>query len=357
MIYLNFLRKAPWWLFTLLAICISLSAEAYFRLGSNINAERSEALSEPAPSPIDLSEFNWKTDRSLANEVTLTGWIDWDNTVLLVDYKKSGEIKAERAAYYLFGAQDTGQSGQVRAIMLLEAAQDEYFMANEGKFLQGRPTNPDATLSYQFNGLAKRSAKLDALAIEALEDHGLIAAENVIYLEPFWDGRAAGLAPMTNLGFGRYVLHGLGVFVLLVSGIVFAVKRRKISASTEGFQLDPAKFAAQMNNVEPALEAPMKIGVIDDLKARFAASFQQRRAKMSNPKAWLGTVGTILLLSMVLVPKWVMITVPLGLALWIYANNETVQSRVNAVLRNLTGKTEPEPVLHRLKAQSSNPFR
>lgn len=357
MVYLNLFRKAPWWLYAVFALCFFASAEGYFHFATKLNAERAEALSQPAPAPIDLTDFDWKTDRSLANEVTVTGWIDWDNSIMLVDFKKSGEIKSERAAYFLYGAGDTPEAGQVRAIMLLSPEHDAFFMANENKFLVNRPVNPNAAWTYQINGLAKRTSKLDNLAMDALEDRELTAADGVFFIEPFIDGRAAGLAPLENLSFGRFFLHSIGGLILTVSIIKFILRRRRAPMPKKEFELDPAKFSAQLDISEGPAEVAFKKPPEPPLRDRFAAALNERLGILKDRKTVLNAAGTILLLSMVFVPSWIMLTVPLGLVLWLYANNETFRTRVDTIWHSLSGREKSERETARLRPQTVNPFR
>lgn len=218
----------PWWAFMPLSAGVGwLSVGAYNR-ALLAEAEQVEALTMAAPEAVDLGVYDPESDLHKADEVHVTGWIDFDLNYELIK-KTNGVTTGRRYMMVLFGAEDAKGRSPARAAMVMTKAQKEAFLERIETYIVDERAQG---LVFGFNGFAHRSDAYSTLAVDALRDEGVSRADDFFYLEPFFDGRAAALspkgAPLSTLLFGMTI--AVAVFLIGFAKKVLGGKPERRSA-------------------------------------------------------------------------------------------------------------------------------
>ena len=88
-----------------------------------------------------------------------------------------------------------------------------------------------------LNGQDEGSPDLSSMVRDAFEEQNLTKSENFIYIEPFLDGREAGLTPTMGANELRDIIRGVSLVAALIGLVKFARRRRKKAArSDEGYE-------------------------------------------------------------------------------------------------------------------------
>lgn len=222
---------APWWVIAIIALGIFGLGEFYHRSLVADHAEQREALTRPMPDAVDLSDFTRERDIGLADETHVSGWIDFDLNYHLVKQKSNGTVKGERWMYVLFGAQDTFEDRQARAVMVLTESEKERLIDGLVDFMDldrtfafldaDQPTDTGRSY-YAFNGEAGKTHSYDDLVEDALADEGVSPSSEMIYILPYFDGRVAALTPTRSPDVDRQVFH-------MITGVVLAFAALKLA--------------------------------------------------------------------------------------------------------------------------------
>lgn len=190
---------------------------------NDARAERAEALAGQAPELVALGDFT-RADIGLANEVNIAAQINTDYTYTL--YKGSERDSSARVLWLLFDPEATGEERSVQAAIMVREREAQAF--TEWLF---KNANGMGALSpvFHINGIRKTYAPYDEVADDAISDENLIKAPNFFYIEPFVNGRAAGLAPRAD---NDNALLNLAIFaaaVVAAIGVLKTLWRRRRS--------------------------------------------------------------------------------------------------------------------------------
>lgn len=187
----------------MLRLFLSLPAVGYFILAAllfgagiyleNIaqsgRQERALALEGPMPGVIDLGTFE-RADKGLGDEVNIAAQINTSYNYTL--YKgDDGETKA-RVMWVLFDPASTEDDKIARAAIVIPHS-DADTLTNwlfENVHGEGQ-----ISPVFHFNGTYDGSVPYDDVAEDAMDDEGLVRAPGFFYIEPFINGREAGLSP------------------------------------------------------------------------------------------------------------------------------------------------------------------
>ena len=175
-------------------------------------AERAQALEGQPPELVALGDFT-RADIGLANEVNIAAQINTEYTYTL--YKGSERDSSARVLWLLFDPEATGNERSVQAAIMVRQRDADTFTE---WLLNNVSEMGDISPIFHINGIRKTVVPYDEVADDAISDENLIKKANFFYIEPFVNGRAAGLAPRS--GNDNSLLHLAIVAALLVAAIV-----------------------------------------------------------------------------------------------------------------------------------------
>ncbi|MBN2906789.1 MAG: hypothetical protein JXJ18_08785 [Rhodobacteraceae bacterium] len=242
--------KLPFWAFFLIAAGFLYLGFMGFQGALEDERAKAVALSKAPPAVVDLSEFRRDANTGTAGEVAVTGWIDTDYNYNLIR-RTNGLKTGERFMFVLFGAEDSDGSLDARAAMVLTKAQKDYFVENMFEFID---TVSPAGVVLRLNGRAHRSVGYSSLARDALRKEGLGEAEDFFFLEPFLEGREAGLAPAGVMQMFPMPLLGAAAFAMLI-GLVKMTGRRRHGTVASGQAVGAEPDLAMVHAAAPAAGA------------------------------------------------------------------------------------------------------
>lgn len=260
----------PFWVFLAAAGGVFYLGELSHRDTLAQNQEMARALAGPPPETVSFADFSRQNDVGLADEVSVQAVINPDYNYELT--KKRKGRNTTRFLFVLFDAADPEDSKVARGALVLSAAEkarfiDEYYAENAEIGVGASGFVSVVTL----NGQAENASDLSSLVNDAFDEQNLVKSDDFIYIEPFLEGRAAGLTPTMSADELRNIIRGVGLVVALIGLVKFALRRRRKTApaatpqaafSMEGTGLDagqltPAK-AAMASTIEPEEAAEQK---------------------------------------------------------------------------------------------------
>jgi hypothetical protein len=138
----------PFWVFFIAAFGVGYLTFHMIADERETLAEVVIALEQPVPAPVDLSVFDKKADKGLADEVHVQGWFNTDYSTRLIK-KKNGVTTSKRVLMVLFGTSDTDEATEVKAAMVLTEAEHDRFVDEQMDYVSdyGR-----FAPIFQFNG-------------------------------------------------------------------------------------------------------------------------------------------------------------------------------------------------------------
>lgn len=207
----KFSPKIPASLWPALGIlCIVLSLPGF--LGSFDAAKRSGAYDAGMPEIIDLEDFDPATHSGSADEVNIFAQTNTDYRFVI-----DGIGAGERYLVPLFSAMAGPEEKLVKHALLVDNldAYDAWVADN----VAGNARLGDL---YQINGLVVDGKGYRASIRVTLRDAGLAQAENLIIIEPFIGGRAAGLGVGQSESLLMPVLLAAGGLFLIAFGLLRA---------------------------------------------------------------------------------------------------------------------------------------
>ena len=215
----------PWWAYLPMAGGIGYLAETAYQSALEEEAEKAAALEAPAPELVDIAQFSRTHHMSDVKEINVSGWINWDYNYELIE-KTNGITTSTRFMYVLFGQDDTDTTKVARAVIVLTKAQKDRFTDQlEERTIGYTPYG----MVFAFNGFAGSGNGSSALASDALRDEGLTKGDGFVYLEPFFDGRAAALAPH-----GVPTKERLTVWLIALCVALFGIVKLVFKRGTRG---------------------------------------------------------------------------------------------------------------------------
>lgn len=220
------LLSLPWWSYLAVAAAILwLGNEAQVQRDAYA-AKVEVALAGPAPAVVDLSPAVLHTPGEV-NEVALRMQVATDETTELIE-RANGVTTSRRYMYVFVPPYAEALPDRLRTFAVINPLYDEAFidlmMANTVGF---GTVGPIVELSGVLEDYSSSASHID----QALEERGLDRALNEIYLEPFLNGREAGLAALHRQAAGQergfwMVAAFVAAFGLLKFAITRAGRRR-----------------------------------------------------------------------------------------------------------------------------------
>lgn len=296
------LFRSPWWVFVLLAGGVVYLGEDTHQTMLKKQAARVEALQSPPPEPLDLSVFT-KEDITPVGEVNVRGWINYDLNYNLI--KRTNMVKTgERFVYVMFGQNDGKSGGQARAAIILTKDQKQVFLDQvDGNMVDFGPNG----VVYGIHGLKSSGDGYYGQLASVLREKDVRMGADFIMIEPFLEGRAAGLTRAGEAENQRLIYLGVVGFLLLVALFKFRKSRRRkqmadvfadgpISSGTSKVSVKPtglttgAQAPADMPAAQIATSSPRADTITDDsplgrMQRREAAKRGEFVDPNANPEA------------------------------------------------------------------------
>lgn len=231
--------RLPWQVFLLLSGFVIWVGFTQYQSEVSVQAERAEALAGRPPSVVPLRDFDPEVDVHLAGEVNIVGQIDPQYNYRLTEERRGTDDV--RRLFVLFDSTDRLGYPQARAAIMIDDEQMPAFMewVDEVSKTFG-PAGPVISV----NGLHETRPALAGMAREAMSEEGLTLAENFVFVTPFLEGRAAGLAPSSFEPWNKAGgLWGIGA----IFGVTAMVKRarRKPKGAAQPVGLDTGSVRPQ----------------------------------------------------------------------------------------------------------------
>lgn len=247
----------PWWAYIPVSLGALWLGERAYEQALETEADKAAALELGAPAPVDLGAFDIFRDIHAADEVHVSGWIDADLNYELVK-KRKGVTTDTRQMFMMFGTEDSKGAPEVRAALLLTEEERETLAGHIDEYNRG--LNDEGEILMAFNGFAGTSASMGDMAADAIAEQGLVQSENFIFVEPFFDGREAALAPRGLPEKSRYIGWAIAAIVALIGVVkrVRSVRARPVhgdeAAAAVGLAQEPALSPAV--SASPAFDLP-----------------------------------------------------------------------------------------------------
>ncbi len=256
----------PFWVFLAAAGGLFYLGELSYRDTLAQNQEMARALAGPPPETVSLAAFSRDRDIGPADEISVQAVIDPDYNYELTKRRKG--INTVRYMYVLFDVTDPQNTKEARSAMVLTKAEkekfvDEYYLENSEIAL----SETGFTSVTTFNGTAENSSDLSSLVSDAFRQKNLTKSTNFVYVEPFLDGRTAGLTPTTSADEMRNTFRSIALGAALIGLLKFVMRRRKKAAVTAAAgeavsevasSLDPVATPAMMAAKAESAEDPAK---------------------------------------------------------------------------------------------------
>ena len=247
------LLRMPWWGFLILAALVVGAAEFFYKEEQDLQQRYTAALAQPAPPLVDLNSFDRDADRSDVGEVNVSGWVNFEQSYELVK-KTNGVTKSRRFMYLMYGPQDGADTKTVRAAIIMTPAEEEAyadllwqlsaFNLSElavGDVMPEHSALRSLPLGLSINGKASRSDGFSKLAYGSMEELGVKAGPEFVFLKPFWQGREAGLTRANTPEDVRLIGWQIAAAIAVFGLIKLVLRRRKLAktAPVEGAAADP----------------------------------------------------------------------------------------------------------------------
>ena len=232
--------RLPFWVFLAAAGGIFYLGELAHRDTLAQNQEMARALAGKPPETVDLADFSRTMNTGPADEISVRGIINPDYNYELTKRRKGAD--KTRYMFVVFDAADPADSKMARgALVLTEDEKDkfvnEYYFENSAIAF----AETGAVSVITLNGQDEGSPDLSSMVRDAFEEQNLTKSENFIYIEPFLDGREAGLTPTMGANELRDIIRGVSLVAALIGLVKFARRRRKKAARPdEGYEEVPA---------------------------------------------------------------------------------------------------------------------
>lgn len=180
----------PWWAYVPLAGGVAYLGNEVYKHELQTEAERMAALELGAPDPVDLAVFDEDVHIGPADEVNVIGWINTEYNYTLT--KRTNGVKtSERYLYMVFGMSDDPSSQSVRAAIVFDEADRDYFLDHIQDYIVSYQKDDPL---FRFGGFARASNAMGSMVREAIDEQGLRRSDDFFYLEPFLAGREVALA-------------------------------------------------------------------------------------------------------------------------------------------------------------------
>lgn len=286
--------RLPWW--GLLIACLSVLALTEFFYQEELRFQQTYAAAQQAPVPpvVDLSDFRKAEDIHLTREVHIAGWINTDQNYELT-LKKNGITKETGFMYVLYGSQDNGSTSTARAAIIMTPAEKARYVSWLAMAASGFPALSEEDqrsgvqphpAGLQLNGRSTSPGRLGDLAKDAFAELGVTRSKDFIFVDPFWQGREAGMArsvaPDSVRDWGWGIAAVIGLLSVLKLRRARARKAKQPVAQATPQRQTPQKALKTAPAQDPFAESPILSG---KQKTRSSGLRLTRRQASQKPEA------------------------------------------------------------------------
>ncbi len=201
-----------------------MAASIWFYFGSQKDeAAKALALTQDPPAAVEIASFDRATNVGPADEVVVKGQLDHTMRYTLTYKKKRRETTNWMVP--LYASDTTERPDSVKFVLMGEAnaVPMEALLESATGIAGERPI-------VEINGALSRPGKFRSMVSDALVEQGTTLARDAVFIEPFLEGREAGLAPQDGGPMGSAMIGGLGL-LLFGYGFLRRNSRRKAAAA------------------------------------------------------------------------------------------------------------------------------
>lgn len=244
------LLAAPFWLQFIFAGGMAYFGYTLQEKHAERIAHRAELLQSEPPATIDIAAFDTDYSSSTPTEVSVSAQVAIDHNTKLI-HKTNFITTSENVLYVLVDADAPANETVARGAIVIDPDQVdtlvEYLGTRATGFGDGGPV---ATI----DGLLD-SGTDNSMVSDALKEQGMTKGPNFFYIEPFFEGREAGLAVKPNEARGVAMPFYYGALIFVLFGCFKAfVARRKAKRGPVASAPVPAQPAEVAPAGAPALD-------------------------------------------------------------------------------------------------------
>ena len=248
----SFLLSLPWWSYLIVAAGLVWAGQAVKVMQDEYAAKLDAALAAPAPAPVALSPAV-VYESGAVNEVRLRAQIDTEQTTELVT-RTNGVVTKRRIMWALVPPEAVETPRLIRAFVLIAPDDEDVMFDHAMAHVVGfGALGPIVELPGVIDNY---SSEADADHInDALNSRDLARAGDTIYLEPFLDGREAGLVALRDRALGQNTDFRIAAAVIAAFGLLKLVAKRIGGRPAPAAPPAPAGAAAPLRQTPaPAAE-------------------------------------------------------------------------------------------------------
>ncbi|MFQ1702632.1 hypothetical protein ACJ5NV_18770 [Loktanella agnita] len=215
-----FLRLPPVGYFIIAAL---LLGAGYFlqNTENGIQAARADALAGDPPQAVALGDFD-PADLGPAKEVNIAAQINNRYTYTL--YKDNENDPNARVMWLLFDPAATGNERVVKSAIVVRERDAEKFT---DWLIDNAAAIGEISPIFNINGQHSTNTAYDDIAEDAIGDERLTRDPDFFYIQPFFDGRVAGLAPRSTSDGGLFYIATIAALIVASFGVVKMLWRRR----------------------------------------------------------------------------------------------------------------------------------
>jgi len=212
--------RPPWFVFLFFAI-VSLVVGAYsFQHAKTMNSHRAAALAGDIPKLVDASAAN-EASFTAAEEINVSSQVS--DQIYTVSVSGRRTVDKSKTTIFALPTDSATDTATVNVVYMFEPRRgvDKFFE----QFATGNFGEVSAILNVNGKEYAP-GRKLSKSVRNAAEQAGLKLSKDVIFVEPFFDGRKRGLAmdlPIANF----LIFAGFAVILAIISLIKFLLSARR----------------------------------------------------------------------------------------------------------------------------------
>jgi len=239
--FVRLLFRAPWWLHGALAVEVAYGAWSLNGAVADREADLTAALAAPAPAPINLAEFD--ADRhvgALDESRVFAQIVTAHNTRLL---ERTNGVKSKETLMYVLSAPETETLEFVRAVVMVKPSRADDFANWAARQATGAGAQG---FIYDLHGAFDAFHDQAEQARNALREQGLSPAPDLQFIDPFLNGREAGLQKAARgAEQAQLFIYGLAAALALISLFKLGARRTPPRSAPARAKTSPVPGAAR----------------------------------------------------------------------------------------------------------------
>ena len=264
------LFSLPYWVYLALALLAFFAGMMAYEDTLATEAEKAQALEQGLPPVVDAADFRLLRHLGPADEVHLSGSIDLDYNVTLVQERNGPDREA--VMFVLFGAGDAASSRLVRAAVIREKV-DEEALADLLMLaaLESEDRIESNRVPFTVAGAWGEDSGVEKVMEDFFLTNGLIKATNFVMLRPYLSDadRVAALAARPTLAAElRSLMWSIAGGLFALGLLRFWVQRRRAGSDQDAEELQGSAAAVAMQPGDVAAADPAGMSPLQRVQAR-----------------------------------------------------------------------------------------